>query len=479
VLHLLVWGPTGTDLAAQVARADFAREHPLLPYDLAWFGGVHPYGYSVLAPYVMAVLGVPLSGLVAAVAAAVLLARLLRDAVHPVAGALSGAVFSVADVVSGRTTFALGAVFALAALVLLPRRVPAGVAAVLTALTSPVAAAFLGLAAAVLVLRRLPGGWTTGLCASVPVVALALLFPSGGVQPYDPDSAPYAVVAGLALAALTTSPSLRLGGLLYAVAAAAFVPLEEPFGSNVLRLGLLLAAPLVVATTAARWRWVAPVAAFLVWWQVQPTVDDLTVPDAPPFDALNAELARRGVDRVEVVPLRDHEEASEVPPVVPLARGWSRQTDLDLHPLFYEGELTAPEYVGWLRDRRVDAVALAPQARVDGAGRRERDLLLERDVPGLRRVWDDEDWVVWEVQDAPPLADPPVEVLAADRTGLRLRAPSAVAAGTGVRWSRWLSVDGPACVERAGESTRIRFSGPGEATLTSSLRPAGHCPDGG
>jgi hypothetical protein len=49
-LHLVVLGPTGTDLAAQVARADFAREHPFLPVDLSWYSGVHVYGYSLLAP---------------------------------------------------------------------------------------------------------------------------------------------------------------------------------------------------------------------------------------------------------------------------------------------------------------------------------------------------------------------------------------------------------------------------------------------
>jgi hypothetical protein len=473
-----VWGPTGTDLAAQLARAEFARAHPLLPYDLSWFAGVHPYGYSLLAPYVMAVLGVPLSGLVAAVAAAVLLARLLRHTAHPTPGALLGAVFSVADVASGRTTFAFGAVFALAALLLLPRRVPAGVAAVLSGLFSPVAAAFLGLAAAVLVLRRLPGGWTTGLCASVPVAALAVLFPSGGVQPYQPDSAPYAVFAGLALAALTTSTSLRLGGVLYAFAAAVFVPLEEPFGSNVLRLGLLLAAPLVVATTTVRWRYVAPVAAFLVWWQLQPTLDDLTARPAPPFDALNAQLEELGVDRVEVVPLRNHDEAAEVPPAVPLARGWSRQIDTVENPLFYAGPLEPDEYVEWLRDARVDAVALASDAAVDGGGRAERELLLGGDVPGLREVWRDDDWVVWEVPSAPPLADPPVEVLAADRARVRLRAEGPVQAEVAVRWSRWLSVDGPACVEQSGDRTRIRFTRAGEVTLTSSLRPTGHCPPG-
>ena len=438
---------------------------------------MHPWGYSLLAPYVLAGVGIGLTGLLAAVAAAVLLARLLRDSVRPGAGAALGAVFAVADVVSGRTTFALGAVAALAALVLLPRRVPATVAAVLSGLLSPVAAAFLGLAAAVLVLRRLPGGLTTGLAASVPVAALGWLFPSGGVQPYEAGSAPYAVLAGLVLAALTTSPSLRLGGLLYALAAGLLVLVSDPFGSNVLRLGLLLAGPLVLATAADRIRVVGPVTALLVLWQVQPTWADLREPRSPSFVALNRALLDLDVQRVEVVPLRDHGEAAHVAPVVPLARGWSRQIDTDRNPLFYAGPLDAREYERWLRDNAVDAVALGPTARADGGGRQERALLLVGSVRGLVPAWSDDEWRVWRFVDAEPVAGAPVEVLDTDRTTVRLRADGPADVDLRVHWSRWLSVTGPACVERDGDGTRIRFSGPGEAVVGSRLAwsPPGQC----
>ena len=474
-LHLWLRPRTGTDIAAQVARASFAQAHPLTPVDLSWYGGVHPWGYSLLAPPVMAFVGVGLSGLLAAVAGAVLLARLLRDTVRPVAGAALGAVFAVADVVSGRTSFALGAVAALAALVLLPRRVPATGAAVLSGLLSPVAAAFLGLAAAVLVLRRLPGGWSTGLGASVPVALLASAFPSGGVQPYEQGALP-AVLAGLVLAALTRSPSLRLGGLLYALAAGLLLLLSDPFGSNVLRLGLLLAGPLVLATAPHRLRVVAPVTVLLVLWQVQPTWRDLREPRSPSFVALNRALLDLDVRRVEVVPLRDHGEAAYVAPVVPLARGWSRQVDTDRNPLFYAGPLDAREYERWLRDTGVDAVALGPSARADGGGRQERALLLVGSVRGLVPAWSDAQWRVWRFPDG-RVADPPVEVVDTDRTTVRLRADGPADVPLRVHWSRWLSVSGPACVERDGDGARIRFSGAGEAVVGSRLSwdPPGQC----
>jgi hypothetical protein len=475
ILHLVLLRPTGTDLSAQLARATFARDHPFTPVDLSWYAGIHPYGYSVLSPYVMAVLGVALSGLIAAVAGAVLLARLMRHTAHPAAGAYTGAFFSVADVVSGRTTFALGAAVALGALLVLPRLVPAAVLAVLTGLFSPVAAAFLGLAAAVLVLNRMRGGWTVGVATALPVAALGFLFPSGGLQPYEVGSAPYAVVAGLVLALLTHSHVLRVGALMYALAAAFLLLSPDPFGSNILRLGLLLAAPLVLATATEHWRVVIPVAAVLVWWQVQPPYADIRAKAPPSFSALNDALVDLDVKRVEVVPLRDHGEAAYVAPVVPLARGWSRQIDTARNTLFYRRGLSASDFRQWLIDNRVDAVALAPEWRADGGGRRERSLLLIGSVRDLQRVWSGDGWIVWRFRAAKPIAGAPVEVLDTDRTTITLRSADAAYVSLAVRWSRWLSMSGPACLERRGDMARVRFSGPGTAVLSSSLKPEGHC----
>jgi hypothetical protein len=427
----------------------------------------------------MAVLGVGITGLFSAIAGAVLLARLLRQTPHPAAGAYSGAVFCVADVVCGRTTFALGAVFALAALIVLPRRLPAGALAVLTALTSPVAAAFLGLAAAVLVVRRKPGGWAGGLGSAVPVGVLGWLFPSGGIQPYEYASAPYAVVAGLLLALLTHSWSIRLGALMYALASSFLLLSPDPFGSNILRLGLLLAAPLVLATATEHWRIVVPIVVLMAYWQLQPPYADIRARTAPEFAAVTQELVVLQAKRVEVVPLRDHGEATHIAPVVPLARGWSRQVDTGRNLLFYRGALSANEYRQWLIDNAVDTVALAPNATADRAGRGERALLLVGRVKDLERVWSNGEWVIWRftANERKQIASPPVEVVDTNRTSISLVAPKAAYVDLVVRWSRWLSVDGPACLEKHGSWTRIRFSRAGPATVSSKLafRPHGHC----
>ena len=54
---LLALPVSGTDLAAQHARAQFAAAHPGSAVDLSWFGGVQPAAYSVVSPYVMALCG--------------------------------------------------------------------------------------------------------------------------------------------------------------------------------------------------------------------------------------------------------------------------------------------------------------------------------------------------------------------------------------------------------------------------------------
>jgi hypothetical protein len=209
VLHQL-WRPdTGTDLAAQLARASFARAEPFTPIDFSWYGGVHPFGYSLLSPWIMALIGVGLAGILSAVAAAVLFARLTRDLEHPMLVGVIGACFSVADVVSGRTTFALSAVALLGALLVREHKVWRVVLGVLTALLSPVGAAFLGFCAAILVLHRRPGGWSIGLSVTIPVVLAGIAFPGGGVQPFSAGSAVPAVCVALVLAVITTEPKVR------------------------------------------------------------------------------------------------------------------------------------------------------------------------------------------------------------------------------------------------------------------------------
>lgn len=113
--------PTGSDLAAQVARADFFAAHGLAPVDLRWYGGVQQFGYSLLSQPVMALLGVRVTGALALVAAATAFAALLvRTGVpRPLLGSLVGVLTIAGNLVSGRVTYGLGVAFGLGALLAL------------------------------------------------------------------------------------------------------------------------------------------------------------------------------------------------------------------------------------------------------------------------------------------------------------------------------------------------------------------------
>ncbi|BFO22402.1 hypothetical protein SHKM778_87900 [Streptomyces sp. KM77-8] len=80
VLHI-VWfftfANSGGDLAAQDAWAEFVGRHPDSAYNLAWYGGMHPVSYSVVSPYLMSVLGVRTTMMIAGTVSAGLLTLVL------------------------------------------------------------------------------------------------------------------------------------------------------------------------------------------------------------------------------------------------------------------------------------------------------------------------------------------------------------------------------------------------------------------
>src|SRR3954454_14757410 len=190
-LAMLLGPATGTDLSAQQARAAFASAHPGAAVDLRWYAGVLPAAYSVTAPYVEAVLGARLTGILAAMVAAPLLALLLvRWRVRrPVLASVWGALALAANMVSGRTAFSLGLLVGIGALLTVPREgarrrrwAPAMALAALTTLTSPVAGLFLGLVALAWALGRRPVAWLA-VAAAVPMAAIAVLFSEPGHMP--------------------------------------------------------------------------------------------------------------------------------------------------------------------------------------------------------------------------------------------------------------------------------------------------------
>jgi hypothetical protein len=477
----LLLGPeSGTDLAAQQARAAFAAHHPGAAVDFGWFGGVFPAAYSVVTPYVEAVLGARLTGVLAAIAGAPLLALLLvRWGVRrPLLASVWGALALVADMVSGRTAFALGLTFALATLVLVPARggrrlawaLPVVFAAV-TTLTSPVAALFLGIVAAVWAIRR-RSVFGLVVAAAVPLAAIGLLFPEHGSMPDAwPVTRPL-LLGCLAVVVLCRAPLLRIGALFYAAIVLVVYAVPGPLGSNVERLGLLFTGLALIADASL------PVPLLIVavvvagQWTARDPWHDLGQSSAITTERAASHRLVHILDglgpltgRVEVVPFLDHGEADAVGTAL-LARGWERQVDVVRAAPLYRSHLTAADYVDWLRAHRVEFVALGRHQHDWSAASELR--LLAAGVPELRVVYSGPEWTVWAVAGSPPVVGGAGRVVRLGRASIVVAADGTGPVHVDVRWSRWLSVSAGACLRADGPGLAVVPRHAGTFTVTSS-----------
>jgi hypothetical protein len=492
-LHLLWWwliANAGGDIAAQDAWAEFARSHPGSAYNLAWYGGMHPVSYSVLSPYVMAMLGVRSTMMVAGTVSAALLALLLvrsRAVQRPLWPALYGAVALACNAVSGRVTFGLGLMFGLAAVAVIfawpeqwrttharhrvPRAMLAGGLAVLATLSSPVAGVFLGVVAAALWLGgRRPAAYSIGVPPVVVVALSTWLFPFSGEQPMKWQSTVLPVVLGVCCWALAPRAwrTVRIGSLVYVVGIIAVWAVPSPIGSNLTRLGLIFGGVVLVVAMTARMpahrraeqpiatrraprasrtvRSLAVAVAIASAWQVGVAVADVVTsrpdeswttdldPLLAQLEALNAETSR-----VEVVPTSSHREASALAPYVNLARGWNRQVDAERNPIFYQpGLLTNDSYRAWL-DRWAVSYVVLPTGPPDEAGLAEAELV-QSDPSYLREVWSDANWRLFRVTSPTPLADFPAVVTYFDASEVEVYMPSAGTVLVRIPNSPWLSL---------------------------------------
>lgn len=506
VLYLVL--PTmGSDLSAQVARAEFFAAHGAAPVDLRWYGGVHPWGYSLVSPPLMALLGVRITGALALLASAAAFAALLvRTGVpRPLLGSLVGVLTIAGNLVSGRVTYALGVAFGLAALLALtlpaatPRRwrrwALAGLAALLASATSPVAGLFVGLAAAALLLtRRYADGLLLGVAAAAPLAVTGLLFGEGGWMNISRTDTLHAVLTSLLVAALVAYRPVRVGALLSAAGVLAAALLHTPVGLNATRLVVMFALP-VLAATARLPRWatdrlpsrrhtrsaaavaLAALLAAACWWQPPVVAADVQSAGDPTsdrayFDPLRAELARRGLTgRLEVPPTRNYWEAAHLGEV-PLARGWLRQADIARNPLFFTTvpgatgtgvPLTAESYRAWLAENAVQYVAV-PDAELSWVGRDEAELV-EGGQPYLAEVWSDAHWRLYAVSDPTPLVAAPGELVRQDGASVTFRTAGAGPVPVRVRYSRWLGASGGATVAADGDWTVVTVPRAGTYTL--------------
>jgi hypothetical protein len=161
-----------------------------------------------------------------------------------------------------------------------------------------------------------------------------------------------------------------------------------------------------------------------------------------------------------------------VAPIVPLARGWLRQLDTGLNPVFYRGGLNRLTYASWLAENAVRYVAL-PSAKPDKSSYAER-ALIEKGLRYLRLRWKSDDWRVYEVLLPTPIvisqgrANVVLEQFGSDELLLDVKQPGE--ALLRVRWTPyWFAAGG--CVERAGEWTRVIAGERGFMRLSTRFAP--------
>ncbi|MFF1646216.1 MFS transporter [Streptomyces sp. NPDC058240] len=473
VTHLLwffFFANSGGDLAAQDAWAEFVGRHPGTAYNLAWYGGMHPVSYSVVSPYLMSVLGVRTTMMVAGTVSAALTALILvrvRAVRNPLACSLAGAFAYLCNALSGRVTFGLGMMFAVAATAAVfcwPHRwrykrwAKAAVAAPLAGLataSSPVAGLFLGVIAAALFLnKRRPGAYALGL-APVAVVALsAWLFPFSGTQPMSIATLSLPFIFSVLVFVLVPRDwkTVRTAAAVYGVGTLLTYVIDSQIGSNVTRMAMLFAGVVLLAalpyTVPRSRRWYALIIAFagLNFWVGFKGVDDIvrTAPSAswarelaPLVNELQQVGAERG--RVEVVPASSHREASALAPYVNLARGWNRQADMERNPLFYDDTLNSANYRQWL-DRWAVHYVVLPKGTPDSSGAVQEAQLVDEGLPYLKPVWSDANWRLFEVDSPVPLADPPASVDQAGAGELTIHVKTPGRILIRIPYSRWLAV---------------------------------------
>ena len=485
----LIAQPDSADHAAQVFRSGLFDSQGLSAWDNFWFGGHHLPGYGLLLPALGALIGPRLVGVLSAVAASLLFSAIAYRRFGDRAR-LGVAWFATATSISlftGRLTFALGVAVALGAVLSAQRghRLLAIFFAALTPLASPVAALFLACGVvAYAIAERSRKGLELAVVAVGMAVLMSSAFPEGGTEPFDFSSYEPAILVTIAVfvALPPEERLLRYGVAAYGLALTAAFLVQTPMGGNATRMGSLLLGPVLAFGLWRRQRlYLILLVPVLIYWQWSPVVRDLEQVSAQPsvkpgfyaplIDYLRGQ-PRHDAYRVEVLPEEHHWESAYVPRGIYIARGWERQLDRKLNPLFYQSTpLTGPQYRSWLDDLGVGYVAV-PHAPLDYAARPEKRML-ERGPPRyLDRVYKSADWTVYKVRNPSPLAIGGKMVkLRPQGFVVDTSAPGTVLVR--VHWTPYWSIEqGTGCVEQApGAYTMLDVETPGRFRVGIDFSP--------
>lgn len=467
---------------------DLFRSYGWIVWDSQWYGGHYLLPYSVLFPAFGATIGIYTAAAASAAAAAWAFERLLHSHFGP-STAIAASVFAVGTwvpVAIGQFGFLSGEAVGLLALLAARRNRPllAVACAVGCPLFSPAAAAFLVLAFLTWAIAGRPEmrWWRIGLAgvAAAPLVLLEAAFPESGRFPFWGSE--FVTILVVCIAGLLLIPSsqrvLRAGLITYAAAAVPLFLIANPLGGMFGRVAEGFAPAIVLALGAARGRkWLAVLAVPLLVWQVSPALAVVRAGPSDPssnpayFQPLLDLLSRaHGVGRLEIPFTLNHWEAAYAAAHVPLARGWERQLDMAVNPIFYNKRpFTAAEYHAWLNDWGIEWVAL-PDVRLDYSARVEARIL-NRSPEYLQPLWHNAHWRVWAVKDSPGIASGPATITSLKPDRLVLNASAAGTTTVRVRYTAaWTVTQGHACIQPTSNHwTQLIVASPGPIQIAITL----------
>jgi hypothetical protein len=490
----LILVPPVPDFAAQATRAAIFAKLGNVTWWPGWYGGLELPTYSVIAPGLMATIGVATTGALASAICMGVAHLLLRDSARPRAASVVFAASVLLNLFGGRITFLVGLAAAMVAVLALVRRHPwlAGLATVLSVLGSPLAGLFTGIVAAAVLLSdpsRRREALVTGVATGGSLGTLAVLFHNPGVMGSPPGQM-FLALLGLALVVIACRErTIRVGAVIIAIGLVACMIVPNSVGLNLTRMVWLLAAPLIVGYGHRPDRHVVALTGLAL---LAPSIDvtwQLAEADSPSasqsyYTPLLAQLHdRMNTDaslgqRVEVVEPQTKGAARYVGESMPVARGWERQADVTDNPIFYnEGALNASSYRQWLDELAVGYVAV-PNVKLDFASVNEAKLIAGG-LPYLRPVWSNADWTLYRVLDSAPLARH-AQVISIDGNQLRLWVGHRGLVPIQVRWSEHLAVlDGSqpvsagvranGCLSQNGAWTVLHARRMGTYVLTSDF----------
>lgn len=489
VATVAIWiaHPALGDLQAAIAREHAAESGVGLGYWFSWYGGLAPGSYSLIVPTLSSWFGSLTQLCVSTILIAAAAYPLSRGGTHPTLLSWTVAIAAVLNLMSGRVTFAVGALIAIVGLLALQRGMT-GTALVLVAvsgLASPLAPAFVGLVTVPFAVGHSPRArvaWQVLIGAALGVLVPFVLFGAPGAQGFPATTLFWVILIGVCAAFVLTDSPVRWIMPLALASALVIFAIPNGVGSNLSRFFCLVVPALCFQYSRRSWKVIViALIPAIVYAAFVAIADQVAVANADGSDEayqpLRAELLAKPDlmnNRVELVDAGTHAGSHALGDRVQLARGWENQSDNEYNDIFYTKDaLTADSYRNWLADNAVAYVAVATEPLRQN---KAEAALAKSDLPYLSEVWHNDDWVLYRVADPKPIVPAPLKLLQTSPKQVTMYVPDTATHLLKYRWGRYLvarsSTDNSvaACITKTPDGwITLRALMPGNYTLSGQV----------